>query len=58
MTRDGVAENIVASVLAELGQESSTPTEGLSEEEEKIAETYRKMLKLRIPPEAVQHKMT
>jgi hypothetical protein len=57
MTKDGVADNIVASVLAEPGQESGTPTEGLSEEEEKIAETYRKMLKLRIPPEAVQHKM-
>ena len=29
----------------------------LSEEEMKIAKSYQKMLKLRIPPEAVQHKM-
>ena len=30
----------------------------LSTDEEKIASTYRKMLKVRIPPEAVRHKMT
>ena len=36
----------------------STAQSSLSKEEEKIAETYRKMLKMRIPPEAVQHKMT
>ena len=59
MTKDGVDEKIVAAVLSEPSQAAKQSTNGgLSVEEEKIAETYRKMLKLKIPPEAVEHKMT
>lgn len=60
MTKDGVADKIVAAVLSEPSKElkASTASVSLSEEDEKVAETYRKMLKLQIPPEAVRHKMT
>jgi hypothetical protein len=58
MTKDGVSDTIVASVLGGATKETKPAEEVLSDEEEKIAETYRKMLKLLIPPEAVRHKMT
>jgi hypothetical protein len=58
MTKDGVSDAIIASVLGGVTKETKPSKEGLSDEEEKIAETYRKMLRVSIPPEAVRHKMT
>lgn len=61
MTTDGVQSNIVDAVLNEDEPKESTgskPPNALSEEEEAIATKYRKMLKMRVPHEAVRHKMT
>mmetsp|Transcript_15018 Transcript_15018/g.28687 ORF Transcript_15018/g.28687 Transcript_15018/m.28687 type:complete len:2096 (-) Transcript_15018:105-6392(-) len=65
MTMDGIAENIVADVLGDMPPISSmSPSDGssaqnskLSAEEEALAATYRKMLKMGLPPDAVKHKM-
>ena len=58
MSKDGVDEKIIAAVLSSLSKESKASSGGLSAEDEKVAESYRKMLKMQIPPEAVRHKMT
>lgn len=62
MTKDGVSEKVVSAVLdSPQKPQDSAPSDkksNLSKDEEKIAATYRKMLKLRIPPDAVRHKMT
>jgi hypothetical protein len=58
MTTEGVDSKIIDAVLApspESGQESSSNQ--LTAEEEVIASKYRKMLKMRIPLDAVKHKM-
>ena len=57
MEKDGVDEHIRAIVFPEtMGQNKNDPLI-LSAAEEKKAEPYRKMLKMKIPKEAVEHKM-
>lgn len=63
MQKDGVDEKVMAAVLGEacipepsVGSKNDTkPT--LSAKEEEIAAMYRKMLKMMIPKEAIEHKM-
>ncbi|KAL3921388.1 MAG: hypothetical protein SGILL_002772 [Bacillariaceae sp.] len=60
MQKDGVDAKIIAAVVGENElpkQQSATPVAKLSIVEEAVAETYRKMLKMMIPKEAVQHRM-
>jgi hypothetical protein len=59
MTKDNISENITMDVLGPSTHDKTTkpPQNALSEEEEKIADVYRKMLKMMIPPDAVRHKM-
>ena len=70
MIQDGIDEKIRASVLglpAPASAQSSAPAaqpqapapaSDLSAEEETVAESYRKMLKMGLPEDAVKHKMT
>ncbi len=59
MSRDGVTQRLVDIVLTQdAPSQAEPPRSCLSEEEERIADQYRKMLKMQIPKEAVQHKMT
>lgn len=63
MQKDGVDSKIVAAVLGDKNAEgyvanvSSPVNVELNFAEQAIAETYRKMLKMQIPKEAVEHKM-
>ena len=65
MTMEQVPEKIIDAVMnndaptssSQASTTASSASSGLSEEEEKTAQVFRKMLKLRIPPEAVRHKM-
>jgi hypothetical protein len=57
MTMEGVNSKIMDAVLAPSVETTEEGT-GLSAEEETVAAKYRKMLKMRVPPEAVRHKMT
>ena len=68
MTIDGVAEHIIADVLGEENPAASSstspdggvgvdPVSNLSAEDEALAATYRKMLKMGLPADAVRHKM-
>ena len=54
MNKDGVSESIRQAVLIPPASSTGSP---LSPEDDKIAEAYRKMLKLLIPPHAVKSKM-
>ena len=56
MTSEGVDAEIINAVLNV--PKPNEDLNGLSEEEEIIASKYRKMLKMRVPPDAVRHKMT
>ncbi|KAL3786593.1 hypothetical protein HJC23_008189 [Cyclotella cryptica] len=59
MTSEGVDPKIIESVLAPSPEaEIETSSNQLSTEEEVIASKYRKMLKMKIPLDAVKHKMT
>jgi hypothetical protein len=65
LTRDQVDMKIVAAVFAEDETNDKSASEDgkaakmdLTEEDNAIAEKYRKMLKLKIPEGAVRHKMT
>ena len=60
MTIEGVDSKIIHAVLAppQPEQESNTNQQQLSGEEEVIASKYRRMLKMRVPLDAVKHKMT
>jgi len=58
MTKDGVDEKIITAVLSDPSETPTPSPATLSTDEEKVAETYRKMLKMCIPPEAVRHRMT
>ncbi|KAI2496132.1 hypothetical protein MHU86_18363 [Fragilaria crotonensis] len=58
MTRDGVTQRLVDIVLRQETPAPVEPTNCLTGDEERIADQYRKMLKMQIPKEAVQHKMT
>jgi len=63
MEIDGVSSKVIDLVLGDEGIVSDPKTEqkvntsGLTEGEEAVAAGFRKMLKMRIPPEAVRHKM-
>jgi hypothetical protein len=59
MTKDNISENITMDVLGPSTHDKTTkpPQNALSEEEEKIADVYRKMLKMMIPPDDVWRKM-
>jgi hypothetical protein len=67
MQKDGIAKHIISAVLATSMQEltvlqppsssSSSPPTDLSPAEQAVAAPYRKMLKMMIPKEAVEHKM-
>ena len=68
MTVDGIAQNIVLDVMVDQPTSSSStplessapnqsPTSALSAEEEALAATYRKMVKMGLPSDAVKHKM-
>ncbi|CAB9514284.1 Disheveled-associated activator of morphogenesis 1 [Seminavis robusta] len=60
MEKDNVDEKIVSAVLNEDKSSKKSKAETgpkLSEAEEAIASSYRKMLKMMIPEEAVRHKM-
>jgi len=64
MEKDHVLPKIMAAVLGEGSDEVSTFSKQdestdvqLSEEEEQVAESFRKMLKLRFPEEVVRHRM-
>jgi hypothetical protein len=54
MRKDNVAPNIILIVL---GGNPSNDGKSLSDEEESHASSYRQMLKLQIPKDAVRHKM-
>ena len=56
MEQDGVDPSLIAKVLGEEAAPKASSSD-LSPEEEKKATVYRKMLKMMIPPEAVEHKM-
>ena len=60
MTTEGVDPKIIDAVLAppQSEQESGSKQQQLSGEEEVIASKYRRMLKMRVPLDAVKHKMT
>ena len=65
MTSDEVPPKIVSAVLAgkskqqsPKGENSDNSRSKLSEEEEAVATKYRKMIKVKIPPEAVRQRMT
>jgi hypothetical protein len=63
MKKDDVDAKIIAFVLgqssnAQNGTSASSSSSSLSSDEESIASTYRRMLKMNISKEAVQHKMT
>jgi hypothetical protein len=64
MKKDQVSSKVLFAVFPEdaklaeaSASASSTSKPSLNEAEQKIAATYQKMLKMRIPPEAVRHKM-
>jgi len=62
MKQDGIDPSIIAKVLGEEAPKTSpvapsSAGSNLPPKEEEIASTYRKMLKMGIPPEAVAHKM-
>jgi len=61
MEKDGVSAKIIKAVLgieAEEKKEDSSHDEiTLTDAEQSIADSYKKMLKMRIPKEAVEHKM-
>jgi Formin Homology 2 Domain/Subunit CCDC53 of WASH complex len=60
MQKDGVSSKILAAVIVDEPQPTTKDADGgpkLSIVEEAVAETYRKMLKMMIPKEAVQHRM-
>jgi hypothetical protein len=60
MQKDGIDAEIIASVLVEdIAPQplTSAPVTKLSLVEEAVAETYKKMFKMMIPKEAVQHRM-
>ena len=58
MTTEGVDAKIIDAVLALPESEGADGPNRLSEKEDAIASKYRKMLKMRIPLDAVKHKMT
>ena len=62
MVTEGVDPAIISAVLdappATSMEENSGSGTTLTSEEEIVASKYRKMLKMRIPPDAVRHKMT
>eukprot|EP00956_Cyclotella_meneghiniana_P041529 scaffold229838_cov50-Cyclotella_meneghiniana.AAC.2 len=59
MTMDGVDPSIVKLVVdpAEVQSASNCDEKGLSSDEEAVADKYRKMLKMGVPPDGVRHKM-
>ena len=62
MKKDQASNNVIVAVFGPDAIESSAKEKqesvvALSAEEEAIASSYRKMLKMMIPPEAVRHKM-
>jgi Formin Homology 2 Domain/Subunit CCDC53 of WASH complex len=62
MQKDGIEQHIVSAVLgeAQIGEQKlslSSATHGLTVVEQAVAAAYEKMLKMKIPKEAVEHKM-
>ncbi|KAG7338923.1 formin homology 2 domain containing protein [Nitzschia inconspicua] len=60
MQKDDISSKIIACVIENQPETTSAPINAapsLSIVEEAVAETYRKMLKMMIPKEAVQHRM-
>merc|ERR1740124_1123484 len=60
MTSDGANKRIMDAVLKSISSNvhSTLNADGLTSEEEQIAEKYRKMLIVGLTKEAVEHKMT
>jgi Formin Homology 2 Domain/Subunit CCDC53 of WASH complex len=61
MKKDQASENVIHAVFPNLAKVSGQAPEkasSLTPEEKSIAMSYGKMLKMKIPPEAVRHKMT
>jgi len=65
MTKNGACQSIIDAVLNKSGADSASnasghslpKTNGLTKDEDQVANSYRKMLKVLIPKEAVEHKM-
>ena len=57
MQKEGVDGKIVAAVLGPDPNEKKTAKDTLTPDEQKLLDAYRKMLKMKIPEQAVRHKM-